>query len=428
MSTIAVLLDIEEGHYLSTFGIAKGLRARGHTVCYLGLGGAEALVRQQGFDFIPILGETLTGTRMANLESATATGMTLALIDGRLDAALERLQPDALVLLSLHYLEALIVERRYGLPVVLLTPNYRSYVRARIIERRIGTQLSRMRPFAAQKVLAAIGSGSMRSFGDLVQLVLPIPELVLLPRAFDLPELAADPDVTYVGAGVDLARSEEPFPWDAVDSTRPLVYCTLGSQADLGPEVARPFFLCVIEAAAARPDLQFVLGVGRGFAPSEFPVRSANLYLAAWIPQLAVLRRAALMVSHAGAGTVKECILNGVPMVVLPMMNDQFACAERVVHHGLGVAGDLPNLTHGELLALIDRVAGEPAFRQRVAAMREHFLRDNDGWLGVRLVEAAVGRGGFRQTSNRMPSEAPRAELMTPSPAPRGIMRRNPPP
>jgi len=123
-------------------------------------------------------------------------------------------------------------------------------------------------------------------------------------------------------------------------------------------------------------------------------------------------------VNHGGVGTVKECILKGVPMVTLPLMRDQFDCARRVVHHGLGVDGDLEHLTCEALLALIDTVAGDPEFRRSVETMRERFLSDNTASLGVRLVEAAIARGASGQTSNRRPSVAPRAELMTPSPMP----------
>ncbi|HKV13288.1 MAG TPA: glycosyltransferase [Thermoanaerobaculia bacterium] len=396
MSTIAFLLDVEEGHFLSTFGLAHGLRTRGHSVCYLGLGGAEALVRQQGFDFIPIFSETLSGTRMTDIEVSGPFGTTRALVEGWLDGAFGRLRPDAVIQLSLFSLEAAIVERRYGLPVVLLTPQYRSDVRAVALERQIRNRFSRMRPQLAQKVLATLAGEDRRarSFADLARLLLSMPDLVLLPREFDLPELAADPHVTYIGAGVDLARAEEPFPWEALDPRLPLVYCSLGSQADLAshPDRPRRFFHCVIEAAAARPDLQIVLSVGRGFAPSELPVRSPNLYVAGWIPQMTVLGRASLMVSHAGIGTIKECILKGVPLVVLPLMRDQFESARRVVHHGLGLEGGLEDLTPAGLLALIDAVAGDPAFRRRVGAMRDRFLESNDASLGASVVEAEIAR------------------------------------
>ncbi|HSJ76451.1 MAG TPA: hypothetical protein VK899_09770, partial [Gemmatimonadales bacterium] len=129
MSRVAILLDIEEGHYLATFQLARGLRARGHTICYLGLAGAEPLVLQQGFDFVPMFGETLPGSRLANLASTSSFDVTRALVDGGLDRLIERVRPDVLIMLSLFYLSALIIECRYRLPVVLLTPSYRSETR-----------------------------------------------------------------------------------------------------------------------------------------------------------------------------------------------------------------------------------------------------------------------------------------------------------
>jgi zeaxanthin glucosyltransferase len=399
MARIAMLLDVEEGHFLSTFKLAKDLRARGHSVHYLGLSTAAPLVHQQGFDFIPVLSEILAGQRAAAVASTTSFDLEQALVDGALDGAIERLRPDGLILLSMYYLEALLVECRYHLPVVLLTPQYRHETRARAMEKAIADRFFQMRSEVAQKVLALVGARDrrLRSFGDLAQILTAIPELVLLPRAFDLPELAGDPDVTYVGAGVDLERAEEPFDWEALDPRLPLVYCSLGSQADISPDLARRFFRCVGEAAAARPDLQFLLSVGRGFSLAEIAVRPPNLEVSNWVPQMAVLERAHVMVNHAGSGTVKECILRGVPMVVMPLMRDQFDCARRVVHHGLGLKGEVKGLTAAGLLELIDGVARDPGFRRRVAAMRDWFLADNDAGLGAILVEAAVARGCERQ-------------------------------
>ena len=389
-----MLLDVEEGHFLATFKLAKDLRDRGHEVSYLGLGSAERLVRQQGFDFAPVLDDMLDGTRVANVPGVSFGTLVTAVLRGRLDGVIERLRPDGLVLLSLYYLEALLVARRYRLPVVLLTPQYRFEPRARTMELAVSAHLLAMGADLAREVIAlAAGEGGLRSFRDLVDLLLPIPELVLLPREFDLPQLARDPDVTYVGGGVDLARAEEPFPWEALDGRLPLVYCSLGSQADLQPEAARGFFRCVAEAAAARPDLQFVLSTGKGFAPADFPACPPNLYRSDWVPQLTVLGRAGAMVNHAGAGTVKECIVKGVPMVVLPLMRDQFDCARRVVYHGLGVEGDLKHLTAASLLSNLDAVMGDPGFRQRVGAMRECFLRADAAGLGARRVEEAITGG-----------------------------------
>jgi len=61
-----------------------------------------------------------------------------------------------------------------------------------------------------------------------------------------------------------------------------------------------------------------------------------------YLPQVRLLRRAALAVTHGGNNSVTEALTCGVPMLVLPFSTDQFAGAAAVENAGLGLALD-PN-------------------------------------------------------------------------------------
>ena len=60
-----------------------------------------------------------------------------------------------------------------------------------------------------------------------------------------------------------------------------------------------------------------------------------------WVPQLDVLRHADGCVTHGGINTLDECVLNLVPMLVYcGFETDMAGNTGRVVHHGIGLAGD----------------------------------------------------------------------------------------
>ena len=61
-----------------------------------------------------------------------------------------------------------------------------------------------------------------------------------------------------------------------------------------------------------------------------------------FLPQVRLLDRAALAVTHGGNNSVTEAVTAGVPMLVLPFSTDQFAGAAALERHGFGVALD-PN-------------------------------------------------------------------------------------
>src|SRR5262249_16179616 len=103
----------------------------------------------------------------------------------------------------------------------------------------------------------------LKSLKDIARLVLQLPELALLPEAFDLPGRGDEPGVYYIGAGVDMKRREAFFSWDGIDPNRVLIYCARGSQAELQIESSQRFFQLVLAVAMARPDWQFIIATGK---------------------------------------------------------------------------------------------------------------------------------------------------------------------
>ncbi|MGZ3460852.1 MAG: glycosyltransferase, partial [Archangium sp.] len=82
-----------------------------------------------------------------------------------------------------------------------------------------------------------------------------------------------------------------------------------------------------------------------------------------------------------------ECICLGVPMLVFPTGFDQPGNAARVVHHGLGLMGNIREATPETISSMLDAVAGDSRYRARVRAMREVFLAANESNRGVERVE-----------------------------------------
>jgi UDP:flavonoid glycosyltransferase YjiC (YdhE family) len=63
-----------------------------------------------------------------------------------------------------------------------------------------------------------------------------------------------------------------------------------------------------------------------------------NARVAAFVPHAAVLPHAALVITHAGWGTVTAALAAGVPLVCIPDGRDQPDNAARVVEAGAGVS------------------------------------------------------------------------------------------
>lgn len=421
MSRIAFLIEHEEGHLNPTFKLARRLSANGHEIVYLGLADGGDFVRSQGFEFVPILedlfprGTLQTLRELLRSASGDAAGILNAALHvgpgsvyartwqglissgTGLDEVIRGVAPDLFILTSFYAPHALVLRNRYGTPAVLLTTLLRNFPKSEYAVKvrgmlKEGGEATR-RFFALMQSRNPSLQASEIAARVLAQ-VLKMRELILCPGDLELPERRHDgePEVFYVEPMVDLERrGDDGFPWDRLDPDRKLLYVSLGSQSfQAGRERVANFLSTVVAAFYSRPDWQVVLSTGGLFEPGELPLPPGGI-VASWVPQLAVLDRAALAVTHGGLGSVKECIVRGVPMVLFPFTNDQPDNARRIVHHRLGTAGDLRETSAAGLLALVEE-ADRPEVRRSVAAMQARFLEMESSGPAVRLIEEVLAR------------------------------------
>ena len=172
------------------------------------------------------------------------------------------------------------------------------------------------------------------------------------------------PAHTFLGSAVrEEAPDEEVERWLAADD-RPVVYVSLGSFLSVRSDVLshivdalRPLEVRVALASGSSPRSEL------GRVPTGWLVRPE-------LPQVRLLRRSVLAVSHGGNNSVTEALTAGVPLVLLPLSTDQFAGAAALEQAGFGEALDPNAATSSEIRAAAGRLialAGNP--RQRLDAL-----------------------------------------------------------
>jgi hypothetical protein len=112
-----------------------------------------------------------------------------------------------------------------------------------------------------------------------------------------------------------------------------LIYASLGTIHSQQLEV-----FARIAEACAHLDAQLVIALAGGGIPETLPTLPGDPLVLGFAPQLALLQRAALNITHAGLNTVLESLRCGVLMVAIPIANDQPGVAARVAWSGCGAA------------------------------------------------------------------------------------------
>jgi UDP:flavonoid glycosyltransferase YjiC (YdhE family) len=374
MSTIAIAMLPELGHLYATLKLARSLRLRGHQVYYLVGSDYEAYMRAQDLNFIS-LGEGFTppnktSTQLDLMEYLLEARMQDWALDGfftgmvhrlreEIASLTSRLRPD-LFLIDPYLPDVALIARELKLPFVFLIPNLTNPLRDTAV---------------------------FNSQPDLAQ----VPELVLCAGEFDFPQArqGGKGPRFYLGPGVDLQRKENDFDWQKVDPTKRLILCSLGSQPQSWAGAKR-FLQVIIDAVSELTDSQLIVGTGAHFAP-EFQRVPANVIAMPHLPQLQILMRTDVLITHGGLNTIQEALLLGIPMIAFPPSPsaDQPLNAARIAHHGLGLTGNMATVTAEEARALIERVM-QTGVRERVLAFRQLLQKIDAEERGVKIVEALL--------------------------------------
>ncbi|MGW6201181.1 glycosyltransferase [Kribbella sp. NPDC055110] len=180
-------------------------------------------------------------------------------------------------------------------------------------------------------------------------------EFVFTSTAFDFRRTRLR-GIHRLGLLIDSRRPPVDFAWEKLDPGRKLVYCAFGTERLEGGTHDHAFDV-VAQASAELPDHQVVLATGSSTVPRELP---ENVIHCPEAPQLPLIQRAALVISHGGFNTVKEAAAAGVPSLVLSVsgpVTDAGRSGALVEYLGLGKV--LP----GSLLraaAVVDAIRGVP--------------------------------------------------------------------
>jgi UDP:flavonoid glycosyltransferase YjiC (YdhE family) len=204
-----------------------------------------------------------------------------------------------------------------------------------------------------------------------------------------------DPDLTPVAGAPRSHRFLGPVCWqpevapaDALEPELsrllerglPLIYVTLGSSGALGP-------LPLVLEVLARLPVVAVLATADRVSPASVP---GNVLSRPFVRGTDLARRAALVISNGGSTTGYQALAQGTPVLGLPSNLDQFLATRAIDDAGAGLSVPARRVTRASLVAALERVLGEPDFRDKAREVGQRFARHDAAEQFRRLVSEAT--------------------------------------
>ena len=403
------------GHLNPMTALAHTLQLRGHEVVIFGITDTGAAVRAAGIEFCGIGREdyppgTLKGLdrQLAQLKGVAAFRFTLKRVRDSTRMVL-RDGPDAVRAANV---DALLVDEAefagnvadyLGLPwisIALIPPLLPD---DRFPPFWLGwaagqDRLSRLRNRLAIRLLLRIASpifrdvNRQRSAWGLKPLrrpedgLSPLAQITQLPEALEFKMSGEKPaGLHYTGPFLHVRlRPAVDFPWDRLDG-RPLVYATLGTLQNGSEAIFR-----AITDACAGLDVQLVISLGGGLDTASLGRLAGDPLVVRFAPQLELLKRAALVITHAGLNTVLESLLEGVPLIAVPLGNDQPGVAARLKARGACEVVSRHRLHPARLRKAVTLVLGDSGYRKAAQVLQKAIQQLDGPNRAVDLIEQVL--------------------------------------
>jgi MGT family glycosyltransferase len=406
------------GHLNPMTALARKLKSRGHQIVFIGVPDAGSIVRAADLDFVPFCEKEYPAGSIPNavgylakLHGLDTVQQSSKMQPARLKATLEHLPKtlietgvEALVIDTLH-LFAELVPMWLGIPYVHIwnilhidgsgsTPPcffdwpYENTTEAitRNIEglNKFGGFLAPVREIARSY---AEENGLQIDWANPAPTVSKLAVITQTPREFDLPISNLPDQFHYAGPfHDDRGREEVSFPWDKLTGD-PLIYASMGTLLNGLPHV----YHAILEAIRTLPGTQLVLSIGSNTDISDLGPIPSNAVLVPRAPQIELLKRTALCITHAGLNTALESLAHGVPMVAIPVGFDQPGVAARIAHHGVGEFVEVGDLTVKRLHELVEVVLNNPTYRDNARFFQRVIAERRGLDVAASVIERAFG-------------------------------------
>lgn len=417
------------GHLNPMTALARKLQSRGHEIVFIGVPDAGPTVRAAGLKFVPYCEQEFPEgsgagalAPLARLHGPEVTRLTIGgagraifqAASEHLPRVLAETGVEALVIDTIHmYLE--VVPMSMGIPHAhvwnILNIDFSGATPPSVVP-----GLYEDTPAGRTRNLEALKESDNAFFGLVQELAEPWAERAGLkldwsdpaatvsrhavavvsqtPKEFDYSGIPWPKHFHYAGPFFDdVCREPIPFPWEKLDR-RPLVYASLGTLVNGMPSI----YKTILSAVGRIPEIQVVLSKGNNIELADLGPIPSNVIVVNKAPQLDLLRRAALCITHAGLNTTLESLAQGVPMAAIPIAYDQFGVADRIAYHGVGEAIQVDELTVDGLYQLIQKIRNTSAYRENALRFKNIIAQRRGLNVAAEAIESA-----FEQALKKRP-------------------------
>jgi zeaxanthin glucosyltransferase len=414
MTHFGIICPPYSGHLNPLSALGRELQKRGHRVTILHISDLEAKVRSEELEFYPI-GQAIyqPGALAESFRQLTKLSEIAALrysvdfcrymteiicqdaptasrsigIDALIVDQLEPVGQVVAQFLDLPFIcvsSGQVIHRQSDVPPFFTPWSYSNASWARIRNTVAYQILDR----SCQPILRVINQycqqWKLPAYHKIYQSVTKLAHISQQPIDFEFPVSNLPDHFHYTGPFRNPSPRSVYFPFDQLTG-QPLIYASLGSVQNTKQEI----FHC-IAAACQDLDVQLVITHGGGMSADAVRSLPGTPLVVDYAPQLEVLARASLTITHGGMNTVLDSLSYGVPLVAIPITFEQPGTGSRIRWTQTGEVLKLSQLSAPALRTAIQRVLSDQTYQQNALKLQRSIQQAGGVKRAADIVEQSV--------------------------------------
>jgi len=196
--------------------------------------------------------------------------------------------------------------------------------------------------------------------------------IVAIPKQIQLDAERFDDSYYFIGPSIIESSVVCTFPIERLTGEK-VLFISMGST----PMNTQTDFFRNCFKAFANTDWQVVIAVGQTDI-HEFGVIPTNFIVQSYVPQLKILERAKLFISHGGMNSVMECLNFGVPLIIIPMQPETKITGKQVEKLRLGKWIEPHSVSVDTLIDAVEEIVKNPIYISNLVTMRHAIQSGGD--------------------------------------------------
>lgn len=174
----------------------------------------------------------------------------------------------------------------------------------------------------------------------------------------------------FVGPIIRESKKDISKYFKGMKSDKPLVYISLGTAVNnnLG------FFKLCIETIS-KLGVNAIISCGSFFTRDNFNNVPDNVVIEPYVPQIQILGKSDLFITHGGMNSTHEGLYFGVPLIFIPQHDEQRLVGNQVAGQNAGLVLDTKSLSAPILKESISTVLKESSYKENAALLSDKFKK-----------------------------------------------------